>query len=106
MRGAQQLAKDVVVDRDREIRHGYLHAAEVGDGADGCADGPLQIAAPAAVLHDGPHGAEQVAVGDPARLALQRPDEAVRHGPDDRRVGVGHLHAARRPSSSICMLGI
>ena len=59
----------------------HLHAAEVGDLADWGADGALQVAAPAAVGHDGLHGGEQAAVGDPARLALHRLDEAVRHGP-------------------------
>ena len=72
----------------------HLHAAEVGDLADWGADGALQVAAPAAVGHDGLHGGEQAAVGDPARLALQRPDEAVRHGPDGS-VGVRHLRRAR-----------
>lgn len=76
----------------------HLHAAEVGHRVGGCADGSLQIVASTTVLHDGSHGGEQAAVRDPARLALQRPDEAVRHGAH-RCIRIRHLHVDRCPSS-------
>jgi hypothetical protein len=82
----------------------HLDAAEVGDLVllvDGRgAVGPLHLAvapaaAAAAALHDGPHGAQQATIGDPARLALHRLDKAVRHGPH-RGDGIRHLHICRR----------
>jgi hypothetical protein len=69
----------------------HLHAAEVCDLASGRAgaDRTLRVAA-AGVGHDGFHGGEQAAVGDPLRLAFHRLDEAVRHGPH-RRAGLRRL---------------
>ena len=70
----------------------HLHAAEVCDLACGRAgaDRTLQLVAAAGVGHDGFHGGEQAAVGDPLWLAFHRLDEAVRHGPH-RRAGLRRL---------------
>lgn len=66
-----------------------LNAAEVGDLADGGADGALQVAVPGALAHGVLHGSEQAGVGG-TRLALHSSDEAVRHGAH-RGIGIRDL---------------
>jgi hypothetical protein len=71
-------------------RASHLHAAEVDDLAGGCAGALQLLVAAAGVGHDGFHGGEQAAVGDPLGLAFHRLDEAVGHGPH-RRAGLRRL---------------